>query len=143
MQTDLSALKFNQITVVALTAVVLLARAPWLTGLLGVAMLVGAVWPARSPLRALYRLLSPPLGLNPHVIEEDPSAHHFAQGVGGSFLLLAGTASLAGFPLLGGALGLIVIALALLNLTTRICVGCLMYFQWKMLRFRLMKAVSR
>ncbi len=137
MKTDLSALKFNQLTVVALTALAVMARQPWLAALLGLAMLAGAVWPARSPMKWLYRTVGQRLGLKPEIVDESPEAHHFAQGVGGVFLLASALASFAGAGVLSAVLGVTVIALALLNLTARICVGCLMYFQYRMLRFRL------
>ncbi|WP_407570904.1 DUF4395 domain-containing protein [Deinococcus altitudinis] len=137
MKTDLSALKFNQLTVVAVTAVAVLTRQPWLAALLGAAMLLGAVWPQRSPMKWLYRTLGQRLGLKPDVVDESPEAHHFAQGVGGVFLLASAFSGLAGLGALSLVLGVIVIALALLNLTAHICVGCLMYFQYKMLKFRL------
>ena len=135
-KTDLSALKFNQLTVVGVTALALLLRAPWLAGLLGAAMLIGAVWPAYSPMRAAYRAIGPRLGLKPEVVDESPEAHHFAQGVGGVFLLASALSGLAGLGVLSAVLGVIVVTLALLNLTARICVGCLMYFQWRMLKYR-------
>ncbi|WP_310583719.1 DUF4395 domain-containing protein [Deinococcus sp.] len=137
MKTDLSALKFNQLTVVAVTALAVLTRQPWLAALLGLAMLAGAVWPQRSPMKWLYRMVGQPLGLKPEIVEESPEAHHFAQGVGGVFLLASALAAFAGAGVLSAVLGVSVIALALLNLTARICVGCLMYFQYRMLRFRL------
>ncbi|GGQ97655.1 DUF4395 domain-containing protein [Deinococcus ruber] len=135
-KTDLNALKFNQLTVVGVTALAVLASQPWLAGLLGAAMLIGAVRPAYSPMRAAYRAVGPRVGLNPDVVDESPEAHQFAQGVGGVFLLASALSGLAGLGILSAVLGLIVIALALLNLTTHICVGCLMYFQWRMLRYR-------
>lgn len=135
--TDRTALTFNQVTVVALGALALTLHLPWLAGCLGLTMLVGAARPGLSPLRAAYRALSPLLGLRARVVEEAPAAHHFAQGVGGTFLLLAGLCGLLGWALAGEVLTLCVILLALLNLTTRICVGCLLYFRWKMIRFRL------
>ena len=137
MKTDLSALKFNQLTVVAVTALAVLTRQPWLAALLGLAMLAGAVWPQRSPMKWLYRMVGQPLGLKPEIVEESPEAHHFAQGVGGVFLLASALAAFAGAGVLSAVLGVSVIALALLNLTARICVGCLMYFQYRMLKFRL------
>ncbi len=137
MKTDLSALKFNQLTVVAVTALAVLARQPWLAALLGVAMLLGAIQPQRSPMKWLYRNVGQPLGLKPEVVDESPEAHHFAQGVGGVFLLASAISGFAGLGVLSAVLGVIVIALALLNLTASICVGCLMYFQYKMLKFRM------
>ena len=137
MKTDLSALKFNQLTVVTVTALAVLTRQPWLAALLGAAMLLGAAWPQRSPMKWLYRNVGQRLGLKPEVVDESPEAHHFAQGVGGVFLLASALAGFAGASILSAVLGVIVIALALLNLTAKICVGCLMYFQYKMFRYRL------
>ncbi|CAM3577461.1 DUF4395 family protein [Deinococcus frigens] len=134
-QTDLSALKFNQFTVIGVTLLALIAGLFALALLLGAAMLLGAVRPELSPLRAAYRMFGRRLGLRPEVVDEDPRAHHFAQGVGGVFLLASGLSGLAGLPLLGLGLGLLVIALAGLNLSQRICVGCLMYFQYRRLRY--------
>ena len=140
MRTDLSALKFNQVSVVALTALGIVLHTFWLPVLLGLAMLAGAIWPARSPMKAAYKALSPLLGLKPDVVAESPEAHHFAQGVGGVFLLASALATFAGLTGLGVVLGFTVIGLALLNLTAKICVGCLMYFQYKMLRYRLARS---
>ena len=136
-QTDLSALKFNAISVVFGSMFALIFTLPLLTLLLGSAMLIGARWPHLSPLRAAYRALGPALELQPDIVDEDPRAHHFAQGVGGSFLLASGISTLAGWPILGAVLSLIVIALAALNLGTRICVGCLMYYQYRRLQWAL------
>ncbi|QFP77686.1 DUF4395 domain-containing protein [Deinococcus sp. AJ005] len=134
-QTDLSALKFNQYSVIGVTLLALISGLSVLTLLLGAAMLLGAVYPDLSPLRAAYRMFGQRLGLRPEVVEEDPRAHHFAQGVGGVFLLASSLSGLAGLPLLGLGLGLMVIALASLNLSQKICVGCLMYFQYRRLRY--------
>ncbi len=134
-QTDLSALKFNQYSVIGVTLLALISGLSVLTLLLGAAMLLGAVRPDLSPLRAAYRMFGRRLGLAPEVVEEDPCAHHFAQGVGGVFLLASALSMLAGWPLLGLGLGLMVIALAGLNLSQKICVGCLMYFQYRRLRY--------
>lgn len=137
-RTDLSALKFNQLSVVFVTLLAVILTLPALTLILGAAMLLGAVRPDLSPMRAAYRLLGPALGLKPEVVDEDPRAHHFAQGVGGTFLLASAAFTLAGLPVAGALLGVVVIALAVLNLTEKICVGCIMYFQFRRLRYRLL-----
>lgn len=137
-RTDLSALKFNQLAVVFVTLLAVILTLPALTLILGAAMLLGAVRPDLSPMRAAYRLLGPALGLRPEVVDEDPRAHHFAQGVGGTFLLASAAFTLAGLPVAGALLGVIVIALAVLNLSQKICVGCVMYFQFRRLRYRLL-----
>ncbi|MFC4425752.1 DUF4395 domain-containing protein [Deinococcus navajonensis] len=138
-RTDLSALQFNQYTVVMVTLLAVVLRLPALTLVLGGAMLLGAVRPELSPLRVAYRALGPVLGLRPNVVEEDPRAHHFAQGVGGTFLLASAVFTLAGLGLPGTVLGLVVIALAVLNLSQKICVGCLMYFQYRRMRYALQR----
>ncbi len=134
-QTDLSALKFNQYTVIGVTVLALVSGVSTLTLLLGAAMLLGALRPELSLLRSAYRMFGRRLGLRPEVVAEDPRAHHFAQGVGGVFLLASSVSVLAGLPLLGLGLGLLVIALAGLNLSQKICVGCLMYFQYRRVRY--------
>src|SRR6476646_846932 len=134
-RTDLSALKFNQVTVIAVTVLAVLLTLPVFTLVLGAAMLVGAIAPDVSPMRAAYRLLGRPLGLKPEVVDEDPRAHQFAQGVGGTFLLASALFTFAGLSGVGAGLGLIVIVLAALNLSKKICVGCLMYFQYRRLRY--------
>ncbi|PTA69621.1 DUF4395 domain-containing protein [Deinococcus arcticus] len=136
--TDLSALKFNQVTVIGVTLLALALRMPGLALVLGAAMLLGAVRPDLSPLRAAYQTLGPWLRLKPDVVAEDPRAHHFAQGVGGTFVLGSAALSLAGLWLAATVLGVTVVALALLNLSQKICVGCLMYFQYRRLRFALL-----
>lgn len=138
-RTDLSALKFNQFTVVLVTALAVTLTLPALTLVLGAAMLTGALIPHLSPLKAAYRLLGPVLHLQPEVVDEDPRAHHFAQGVGGTFLLASAALTFAGLQAAGVVLGVIVIALAALNLSRSICVGCLMYFQYRRLRYQLLK----
>lgn len=138
-RTDLSALKFNQLAVVFVTLLAVILTLPALTLILGAAMLLGAVRPDLSPMRAAYRLLGRSLGLSPEVVDEDPRAHHFAQGVGGTFLLASAAFTLAGLPVVGALLGVVVIALAILNLTEKICVGCIMYFRYRRLRYQLLK----
>ena len=128
-KTDLSALRFNQVTVVVVTALAVVLRLPWLSVLLGLAMFVGALRPGLSPMRWLYRVVGQRLGMRPEVVDESPEAH--------LFLLASGLTGWAGLGILSAVLGVTVIALALLNLTAHICVGCLMYFQWKMLRYRI------
>ncbi|MDB5044257.1 MAG: hypothetical protein JWQ08_307 [Deinococcus sp.] len=139
-RTDLAGLRFNQWTVVGVTLLgtvlgAFSSLAFFVLLALGAAMLLGALRPELSPLRAAYRMSGPALGLKPDVVEEDPRAHHFAQGVGGVFLLAAGLSGVLGLTGLGTVLGLLVMALAALNLSQKICVGCLMYFQYRRLRF--------
>ena len=116
----------------------MLLGTPWLVASTAAVMLVGTFVPQAALFKRFFvDILRPLLGLKKNLVADDPRAHLFAQGVGGVFLTLATLGYLAGLPLLGGVLTLIVIALALLNLTTGYCVGCQMYFQYKMLKYRL------
>lgn len=132
---DRSALKVGQ--VILITGLV----AGWLVGLarpaaavalpvFALMLLGGALSPATNLPRALYTGVLKPRGLvRPRVRVEDPAPHRFAQLVGGTFLVVASVAALAGHPTLAWTLGWIVIALAFLNFAFDICVGCIVYAQ--------------
>jgi hypothetical protein len=135
---DYDVLRFNQFSIVLLVALAALTRQPLLVALVAAVMLAGSSNPRLALFKNAYvKAVRPTLGIRPEVREEDPRPHNFAQGVGGSFLALATIAFLLGAPAAGWILSAVVVALALLNLTTGFCVGCFLYFQLKMLRFRL------
>jgi Domain of unknown function (DUF4395) len=94
-------------------------------------MLLGsALSPSTSLPRALYVGLLRPRGLvRARVHVEDPAPHRFAQLVGGTFLVAATAAAVAGHVTVAWTLGWIVIALAFLNFAFDICVGCIVYAQ--------------
>lgn len=139
--TDPATLRFNQLCIVTLSTLALAARMPWLVGGLALVLLLGSARPELALFKQLWeRLVRPTLGLKASPVDDDPRAHVFAQTIGGTVLALAFLAFLVGQNVLGAALTILVIALALLNLTTNICVGCLLYFQYRMLRHRLTTA---
>jgi hypothetical protein len=76
------------------------------------------------PCLAYFELIQPRFGEGPL---EDSRPPRFANKVGFAFLTAASVAYLAGFGLVGAALGLIVAALALLAAITGFCMGCWMY----------------
>ena len=63
------------------------------------------------------------------MIEDNPEPHRFAQGFGGSVLLLALLSLLMGQAVLGWALAWLVAGLAALNLFLGFCAGCFVYYQ--------------
>lgn len=71
------------------------------------------------------------------VLEDDPRAHAFAQALGRTVLAGAALAFALGGAPLGAVLTLVVVGLALLNLTTGFCLGCQLYFHYRLLRHRL------
>ncbi|MER3555305.1 MAG: DUF4395 domain-containing protein [Meiothermus sp.] len=129
-KTDGNQLRFNQVLLVGFIPLALLTAQPWIVGVLFVLMLSqhlgfdGLVW-----LKQSFRVPK-------QISDEDPRPHRFARTVGAVFLGLASLSFLLGAAPLGWALAIIVALLALLNLTTNICVGCFLYFQFRMLQHR-------
>jgi hypothetical protein len=93
-------------------------------------LLGGALSPSTSLPRAIYARWLKPRGLvRPRVRTEDPAPHRFAQLVGGTFLVGATVAAVAGGAGVAWTLAWIVVALASLNFAFDICVGCIVYAQ--------------
>lgn len=122
--------KFSQGCTVLLTALAFLSNQPIIVAVTALIMALSAITPGISPYRLLYRGIVVPLGLlKPRVVEDDPSPHRFAQGVGTVFLV-ASTIVLFFTHLapLGWTLDLIVCVLAGINLTVGFCAGCFVYY---------------
>ncbi len=128
---DRRQLRFNQALLVLGTAASLVLRRPepvWLLTLLF--LLSFTRW---DPLRALKRSLKIPSD----PVEEDPRPHRFARALGTLFLSFASLAFATGQAWLGYLLALTVGLLAAINLTFRFCLGCFLYYQFRLLRHRL------
>lgn len=129
--TDLNQLRFNQGLLAASLPLALVFNWPWLVAILFLLMvsqhlgLDGLVWLRRR------------LGIAAQLVPEDPAPHRFARSLGAVFLGLSSLCLMIGLPLLGWVLGLMVAVLALLSLTTRICVGCFLYLHFRLWRYRL------
>jgi hypothetical protein len=122
--------KFSQASVVVLTGLAFLLNQPLIVLIAAVVMAWAALLPTVSPFRLLYRGIVVPLHLlRPHVIEDDPAPHRFAQGIGATFLIASSivlflTKAIA----VGWTLDLIVFVLAGINLTIGFCAGCFVYY---------------
>ena len=126
---DHSAIRTSQAFVISLLVLAFVADAKWLVTFVSAAMLIGTIFPDIALFKAVYLyLLKPPKIVQPDVRVDHPEPHLFAQGVGGTFLLVATLAFIANVTVLGWVLSWIVVALAALNLFAGICVGCLMYY---------------
>ena len=100
-----------------------------LTGLVMAASVIGG--PRYSLIGLVYRrLVKPAFKIAPGT-PEAAAPHRFAEAVGAAFLLTSGALYFAGITAIGGALALIVVALATLNAAAGICVGCQMYVLFK------------
>jgi hypothetical protein len=126
---DHSALRTNQAFIIGLLVAAFVLDARWLVAFVSAVMLIGTIFPKVALFKAAYWYILKPLKITrPDVRRDNPEPHLFAQGVGGTFLLVATLAFIADATVLGWALAWIVVALAALNLFAGICVGCLMYY---------------
>lgn len=141
MQTfDPNILRFNQISIIALIALGFLTQFAPLVAFVGLVMLLGTLEPRLALFKRLYTsFVRPTFNIATQLEQDDPRPHNFAQGLGAIFLLTSSLAFLLGANLIGWIIAALVVALALLNLTTGICVGCFLYFQYKMLPQRFAK----
>lgn len=127
---DVTALKFNQASIIVLTLLGFLLDQPYLVLFVGLVLALGTVWPRAALFKQVYfKILKPSHVLKARVIDDDPAPHQFAQGLGALFLL-AGSILLAfGQTALGWSLAWIVIILAAVNLFLNFCAGCFFYYQ--------------
>lgn len=130
---DHSALKVNQagIILTVLVAFVGSAFSSWfelLIPALAVVMLLGTWRPDLALFKQVYfRLLKPRGIVKPQPVEDSPTPHNFAQGLGGVFVVVA-SVLLPFAPAVGLAVALLVAVLAFINLAFGYCVGCQVYF---------------
>ncbi len=125
---DQSAIKANQVIIILFNLLAFILDIPWLVLLTALVMLLG-VLRNKPGFNALYVTLLKPIGwIKPHVIDDHPQPHRFAQLLGGLFLLAASVCLFFGLPLLGWLLAWLVIALAGLNAFAGFCLGCAIYY---------------
>jgi len=127
---DRNALKFNQGAIVTLTAAAFLLQQPWLIAFVMAVLIIGTIFPGAGLFKLIYFHIIKPAGIiKPNIVIEDSSPHQFAQGLGGVFLMFSFIALEFNLSILGWGLSLIVLLLALVNLTVNFCLGCYIYFQ--------------
>lgn len=125
---DHNALKFNQITIIALNILAFIFNFPILAGLVAVVMLVG-VLRKTTGFDFLYKYVYRPLGLvNPDILSDHPEPHRFAQLLGGIVMAAGSIILFFGLSVLGWILVWMVVALAALNAFGGFCVGCAFYY---------------
>ena len=126
---DRGALRFGQISLITVLAIGYVLASPWLVYLacfmLGSALLA----PTVAPQLQLYKLLVRRLVLQTDIRDEDAAPHRFAQQMGFGVLIVAVGAFVIGFSTVGWVAALMVLALALINVTTGFCAGCFIHAQ--------------
>jgi hypothetical protein len=126
-QVDHTAIKVNQAVIILLNIVAFILNAPWLAGIVAIAMLIGTLVKAPG-FKFVYRILRSAQIAKPDLLQDNPEPHRFAQGFGG-VVMLAGTILLfSGADVIGWGLVWMVTALAALNLFGGFCVGCAVYY---------------
>ncbi len=128
-----TALRTNHAFIVVLDLIAFALADPigkWIVLFVAVVLALGTAFPPASLFKQAYlRILKPAGWLKPDVVEDDPNAHLFAQGMGAVFLFLSFLAFVLGGAVAGWVLAWIVIALAAVNLVFGFCAGCFVYFQ--------------
>jgi hypothetical protein len=125
---DHSALRVNQATIILLLIIAFVINVPWLVALVGLVMLIGAVF-KQPGFKFIYAGFLKPRGIvKPDVLADNPEPHVFAQGMGGAVLAIAVLAFLLNSLVIAWALTWLVIALAALNLFAGFCAGCFVYY---------------
>ncbi len=129
-QVDTHLLKFSQVCVLVLIALSFLLNIPILISITGLILAFSVFKPASGPFKFLYQHVFVRFGwLKPHIVEDDPAPHRFAQGVGATFLLVASLVfTLTSAITVGWILSLIVFVLAAINLFVGFCAGCFVYY---------------
>jgi hypothetical protein len=122
--------KFSQASTFLLAALAFVFNQPLIVLITAIILGLSALFPAIGPYRLAYRYILVPLHLiKPHIVEDDPAPHRFAQGVGTVFLLAAWLLLfIAHASILGWVLDLIVFVLSGLNLFVGFCAGCFVYY---------------
>jgi hypothetical protein len=132
---DHSALRVNQAAIIGLLAFAFVLNVPWLVAAVAFIMLLGTALGGPGFKWIYARLLKPRGIVKPDVIEDNPQPHVFAQGMGGTVLVISLVAFMLGGALVGWALAWLVIALAALNLFVGFCAGCFVYYWLVRLHF--------
>jgi hypothetical protein len=127
---DHNAIKFNQVSIAVVSSAAYLLDRPHLAGLLALVLAVATARPSWGLFRILYQRVALRFRLlQPHVLDDDPAPHRFAQGVGAAFLALGWLALGVQAATLGWLLVILVAALAMVNVVFDFCAGCFVYYQ--------------
>jgi hypothetical protein len=131
---DRNALRFGQISLISVLVLGYVFNLPYAI-YVGALMLFSAlVIPSWAPQLLLYRVFVHNNWTQTAIYDEDPAPHQFAQQMGLGVLVIGIVASIVGSLTIAWGATLVVIALALLNVTTGFCAGCFVYAQIAKLR---------
>lgn len=125
---DHSALKTNQIIIIALNILAFILNLPVIAAFVALMMGLGSALKVPG-FGFVYKSVLKPRGwVKPDVLEDNPEPHRFAQFLGFLFMAVGSAALFLGSSVLGWSLVWIVVALAALNAFGGFCVGCAVYY---------------
>jgi hypothetical protein len=131
---DRNALRFGQISLISVLVLGYVLNLPYAI-YVGALMLLSALFvPSWAPQLIIYRVFVRNNWTQTAFYDEDPAPHQFAQQMGLGVLVIGTVAAILGSLVIAWAATLVVIALALLNVTTGFCAGCFVYAQIAKLR---------
>jgi len=126
---DRSAQRFTQITLITLLAVGFIASSSVFIWAVAIMLGLTLLNPNYAPQLLAYRALIRRKVLTTERVSEDPVPHRFAQQVGFGVLVVGIAATLVGATSVAWGASLLVLTLALINVTTGFCAGCFMHAQ--------------
>jgi hypothetical protein len=125
---DHSALKTNQIIIIALSILAFILNQWWLAAFVALVMGIGSALKVPG-FGFVYKSILKPRGwMKPDVLDDNPEPHRFAQFLGFLFMTGGSIALFLGSSVLGWSLVWLVAALAALNAFGGFCVGCAVYY---------------
>jgi hypothetical protein len=141
---DRTALKFNQSSIVIFTGLAFILNIYWLAAVVGIIMLSDTLIPGTGLFKLFYKyIVRPSKILKPLISEESRTPHQFAQGMGGSFLILSFILlRFLNLPVLGWGISFIVMAFAFINVTLNFCAGCFIYFQLQKMKISIDSSIT-
>lgn len=126
---DHNALRTNQACIVGFTVLAYLLDWRWLVAAVAVVLLAGTADPRLALFQQAYHRWLKGRLVQPDEREDDPAPHRFAQGLGGTVLLLAALSLWGGYLTAGWVLAWLVVVLAAVNLLFGFCAGCFAFYQ--------------
>ena len=125
---DHSALRVNQAIIILAMLVGFIVNEPWVVAGVALVMILGTAIGRPGFFFVYTGFLKPTRLVKPHVLQDNPEPHRFAQGFGGIVAAGGAASLLLGATVAGWALAWLVIVLAALNLFVGFCAGCAVYY---------------
>jgi hypothetical protein len=125
---DHNAIMANQIIIILLNILAYIFNLRWLITANAAIMLLGALFGVPGFLLVINYILRPLKIVKTYLILDHPEPHRFAQGFGGTVLMIGSICLFLEASLAGWILVWLVIGLAAINAFGGFCLGCFVYY---------------